>query len=237
MSSLRKSARTAVIDVGGDGPMVLSLPDALAEIARLNAIVERKSARESAIAALTSEDTDEWCTPAWICALARQLSLTGRIGLDPCWNPRSLTEPGRWLTEREDGLSRSWRDIVHGWAVIDAPGDGLDVTGGLTYVNPPYSAMAAWVAKIRREAAAPLEILSLVKVATDTRWWSSLVWRSASAVAFLYKRLAHARNDGTGGPSVEVKGSTFASALVYHGFRADRFRELVAPHGAVVVLR
>lgn len=52
-------------------------------------------------------------TPPEFLALVRQLSPTGRIGLDPCSNATSMVDAVTSYTKETNGLAHSWRGM--GW--------------------------------------------------------------------------------------------------------------------------
>ena len=65
-----------------------------------------------------------------------------------------------------------------------------------TFINPPYSQCAAFIAKAAAEAARGCTVVCLVPSRTDTRWFQSFVWdgskhapRSGVEVRFLKGRL------------------------------------------------
>lgn len=111
-------------------------------------------------------------TPAWFLALVCAM---GTIILDPCSNPWSLVPALVHLSAHrgEDGLTADW------YAIVTAYADEL--VGALTFSNPPYGLgddgrplLPFWAAKIVSEAARGLEIIVLVPLAPDTRWFRTL---------------------------------------------------------------
>lgn len=136
--------------------------------------------------------SDNWCTPPEVLDRVARVNL---IGLDPCWNPSSLTATDPYasehferFTEREDGI-RSWSGY------------------GLVFVNPPYSQLRqqpAWVSL----ALLADEAIVLVKAAPDTAWFQPM-WQM-DALAFWRGRLRF-----LGAPSA----APFPSVLGYKGPR------------------
>lgn len=103
-----------------------------------------------ATASRDASSRDDWCTPA--CVLER-VRTVGRIGLDPCTDRSNPTDAIVAFTgdlQREHGLPRNGE--VLGF-------DGLDHDWSewhsdcLVFVNPPYSRVKAWSAKIVAEAS------------------------------------------------------------------------------------
>lgn len=125
------------------------------------------------------------------------------------------------------------KDPVHHFARVNLDGsdgrDGLRTPwtghGGLVYCNPPYgAALADWTRKAALEAKKGAELILLVPVRTDTRWWQeNLV--GAAAVCFWRGRLRFC-----GAPA----SAPFPSALVYFGPSADRFKYVFGVRGWVV---
>jgi hypothetical protein len=138
------------------------------------------------------------------------------IDLDPCSAPGNPTGAAMFC---------------HPAASEDSRRDGLALGGwhraGLVYVNPPYSAMAAWAAKVANEAIGGAEVVTLVAARPDSRWFFRMVWDTAQAVCFWKGRL---RFVGA------ASSAPFPSALVYHGPRPWAFEAAFADAGKVVRL-
>lgn len=72
---------------------------------------------------------------------------------------------------------------------LHASFDGLSIDWGyMSYVNPPYSNIGAWVDKSIEEAKKGKTIVLLVPARTDTKWFHKLV-RCASDIMFIVGRL------------------------------------------------
>lgn len=111
-------------------------------------------------------DGDEWYTPPEILRAIRALTPDGVIDLDPCYAPRSLTDPRHRIDVRDggDGVTDPW------------PGDGL------AYVNPPYSSIAPWLARCAAESERR-PVVAMVPMRPETCAWWWYVWsRRASVV-------------------------------------------------------
>lgn len=141
----------------------------------------------SAWAPFVSDPSDEWLTPPWI------LDRLGDFDLDPC-SPvdRPWPTAAVHLTIEDDGLDASW--------------------DGRVWLNPPYSDVARWMARIADHNYGT----ALVSARTDTAWFFDCVWGRAAAVMFLRGRVAFYRGDGTKDPE-ERRGHTTGSALVAYG--------------------
>lgn len=104
-------------------------------------------------------DGDEWYTPPEVLRALRSLTHDGRIDLDPCHAPRSLTDPRHRIDVREggDGVTDVW------------PGDGL------AFCNPPYSDVGPWLARCQHEAKRR-PVVMLIPMRPETGAWWSHVW-------------------------------------------------------------
>ncbi len=96
-------------------------------------------------------DRDTWCTPKWIA------DALGAWDLDPCSNERSHIQSARSFRfdERgEDGLALA---------------SSIDATARV-FVNPPYSAVAPWIA-----AYGHTRFCFLLKFDPSTKWFTALM--------------------------------------------------------------
>jgi phage N-6-adenine-methyltransferase len=149
------------------------------------------------------------CTPEVVLARVREV---GPILLDPCTDERNPVGALRYYAPPDDGLALPWA-----------------LETGLVYMNPPYSAAAAWAEKaVLKSAVLDVEIISLVAARPDSRWFYRLVWDSADAVCFWRGRLRF-----VGAPS----SAPFPSAVVYHGPQPWRFESAFQSAGRVLRLR
>jgi DNA N-6-adenine-methyltransferase Dam len=135
--------------------------------------------------------SDDWCTPKW---LAETLGL---FALDPCSNKRShVSAAVRCMLnhdtpEQRNGLVFDWAD----WSV---------------FVNPPYSNVGPWAAKL---AAHEGPWCALVKLDPSTKWWATLMTANP-AIAPFRKRI---RFEGD-----KAMTANFPSALVFSAWRPSR---------------
>lgn len=155
----------------------------------------------------TGHVTEHLRTPQVLLACVQQI---GPIGLDPCAVRDSLVDAlVEWHGpphESEDGLARSWTGY------------------GLVYCFPPPRQADVWVLKMAREARAGVEIVALVDSRTDAPWLHDFVFPTATAVCYLRDSL-----QAIGEPDAAPR------AVVYWGERAERFREVFATAGFVVL--
>jgi len=153
--------------------------------------------------ALMSSDTREWNTPP---AILEPVGRLDAIGLDPCGNATSIVAARREyrLDRGEDGLCLPWSGF------------------GLVYCNPPYGrGIGAWLARAAGQwLDCGVESIVLVPARTDARWWQDNI--RLALVCFWRGRLKF-----LGAPS----SAPFPSAVLYHGHRPQRFREVFAPLG------
>lgn len=110
-------------------------------------------------------DGDEWHTPPEILRAIRALTPDGVIDLDPCYAPRSLTDPRHRIDVREggDGTMDPWS------------GDGL------AFANPPYSDVKPWLARCAAEAARR-PVVAMVPMRPETAAWWSHVWGAGASI-------------------------------------------------------
>ena len=123
---------------------------------------------------LTSSSKHDWQTPESFLCCVRQIK---DIALDPCSTDKNPTKAVRFITEKDNGLTRDWKYYLAG---------PRRYPFGLVFVNPPYGrAVADWARKVRQEADEGVEIVLLVPARTDTLWWQEtylkaracLLWR------------------------------------------------------------
>lgn len=128
-----------------------------------------------------ASSTDEWLTPRWL--VDRLAAPCGAFELDPCAPWPTAVEH---LTVEDNGLRREWR--------------------GSVFLNPPYSDVARWVARLAEHGTG----CALVFARTETAWWHDDIWPKAAGVLFLRSRVTFGYPDGSvsrynaGGPSALV---------------------------------
>ncbi len=166
--------------------------------------------------------SQHWCTPPKYVEAIREF-FGGSIALDPCSNCYSIVSAEVEFSLPEiDGLKASW----------DYP---------TVFINPPYgrdrdrgTTILDWLSKAacanRRHSS---EVLALVPVAPNTKHWKLYVFGAATAIAFLYDTRLKFLVDGKAGG----KGAPMACAMVYWGFRYQRFEEHFLEFGAVCDIR
>lgn len=191
----------------------------------------------TALQALLSSDSPDWCTPPEVLEPVRAFAA---IRFDPFSNSGSIVGAVENVSPPEDSLDRPW------------PLDGL------IWCNPPFGRqLAACAAKIRDEANRGCEILTLVPARTDTRWWAELgpqrwcAWRGRITFleqeeAWRARMLATAKRQGRPCDPSELQprirhsatlvaneSAPFPAALCYHGWRPAEFSRHFAPWGTV----
>ena len=183
------------------------------EVATLGDSIVEKTERigaepkmSQAMALMTSQQSDEWYTPAWVIELVRQV--LGGIDLDPasCAVAQQTVQAARFYTQAEDGYSRPW--------------------SGRVWLNPPFTEAERWA---RRLAAAYTDGdvsagILLINSAPGYNWYEALV--DAWPAVQLRKRLAFTRADGSTA-GLAKKSQT----LVYFGTEVARFEAALAPYG------
>jgi len=160
----------------------------------------------AALRPLLSSARRDWNTPLNVLELVRAIDT---IGLDPCGNATSLVQPTvEYRIDRgQDGLALPWTDP------------------GLVFCNPPYGrGIGAWTKRASELwVKQGVESILLVPARTDAKWWQDTIRHAV--ICFWRGRL---RFVGAPAPA------PFPSALLYHGHRPHRFRELFAPVGWIV---
>jgi len=160
-------------------PAIMRLESGNARIATLSAALKvlapNARVRKPDIANWGSGSRDERLTPPDL--FEQVVVVLGSIDLDPCAHPLSPVRARRYYRKEDDGLTRPWR--------------GMNV-----YVNPPYSAAAAFVRKAH-EAWSTGEcrtIMMLLPVQTQHQFFHTNVVGSAD-VFFLRGKIAFYRPD------------------------------------------
>lgn len=97
---------------------------------------------------LLSSKSDEWPTPQ---DFYERLHAEFRFTLDPCCN-RENAKCGKFYTMEDNGLLMDWGEHR-------------------VFMNPPYSEVAAWMAKAYGSARDGATVVCLVPSRTDTQWF------------------------------------------------------------------
>jgi hypothetical protein len=157
------------------------------------------------------EGKEEWLTPPEI------IKALGPFDLDPCAPAvRPWDTAKKHFCEAEDGLSQPWR--------------------GRVWLNPPYGTKAPlWLAKLAEHG----EGTALIYARTETKMFFDYVWRKATALLFMDKRLRFYNVDGT--PAVGKKGQPQTagapSVLVAYGHNDASWLESSGISGAYLPLK
>lgn len=209
--------------------------------------------------ATLSSQRQDWLTPPWFLGLVRAV---GAIALDPATAPNNPTGAASFyaqLSEEGADFAERMRALRHGRRWLGPCGlAGPWTRDGLAYVNPPYGAHLSgpvepgyvhtkldrktgerivtgigrgWAERIAQDRG---ELVVLVPVRTETRWWRALhtwcdlalFWSSdeyGSRINFV-----HAVTGKTG------EQSNLASTVFYRGHRPHRFAEVFGPHGRLI---
>lgn len=121
---------------------------------------------------LQKSATDVWLTPKWI------LDDLGPFDFDPCAatvRPWPTAKAG--YIEEDDGLAHPW--------------------DGFVWLNPPFSKAGAWMRRMAEHGNG----IAIVAARVETIWFREFVWRSASAVLFLARRVAYCDEQGKEAPA------------------------------------
>lgn len=151
----------------------------------------KDAAGRSGASAISNGSFDDWATPQWLVdACAR---VWGPFDLDPCCSHETAKAPC-YRTKEDNGLGDPW---AHERA----------------WINPPYGRgeIERWISKAIKETGACNvdSALMLLPAKTDTSWFHSLVWPSATQIVFLEKRVRFERDGKPGG------SPSFGSMLVW----------------------
>jgi hypothetical protein len=117
--------------------------------------------------------SQSYITPRWL------LDRLGEFDLDPAAaNPRPWDCAARNITEDEDGLSQRWH--------------------GRVFLNPPFDrrGVGRWISRLADHGRGT----ALLHVRSETDWFLP-IWRSASGILFLARRIHFHLPDGTRCPA------------------------------------
>lgn len=125
---------------------------------------------------MTDRTGNDHCTPQWVLEPLR--AAFGRIGLDPCWNQWSSTDP----VVAYDGASKG-DGLLEPWSV-----------GGWVFVNPPFGRglMKAWARRWADYASQGLPLVALTQLEARTEWSQAI----ADAAQYRIDLIGYARFDG-----------------------------------------
>jgi len=151
--------------------------------------------------------TTTWLTPPEI------IDALGPFDLDPCAapSPRPWPTAKRHIELPEDGLAAEW------------PADDF------VWLNPPYGdAVWAWLDKLADHGNG----IALIFARTETVGFVAKVWKRATAVMFLHKRLHFHFPDGTR----SKPNSGAPSVLIAYGLLAAETLRLSGLNGTFAML-
>jgi len=115
--------------------------------------------------ALFSRASDEWSTPLDLYA---SLDAEFHFTLDAAATAENARSP-TFLTRDQDAL-------LARWGLIPSHRTGRPVV----WLNPPYSKIRLFMAKVAQEAARGCTVVCLLPSRTDTRWFHTYVWDAVS---------------------------------------------------------
>jgi phage N-6-adenine-methyltransferase len=157
-----------------------------------------------------SEQSDEWFTPLSYVEAARRV--LGDIDLDSasCRFAQERIRAHKFFTKAEDGLKQGWH--------------------GKVWLNPPFSRVADWVAKLLSEIKSGRVTVAilLTNAFPDTAWFHDAA-SVCSAMCFTRGRIRFEREEGPA--SSPPSGQCF----LYFGADVPAFRAAFEPIGLVMV--
>lgn len=141
---------------------------------------------------------DHWNTPEEALEPVQEFA---PIDFDPCSNSTSIVEAMYITSLPENGLLVNWSQFE------------------FIFVNPPYSKIYPWVYKAKEEYYKGAEILMLLPLAMETKWFK-ILWDYCSAIAVTKKRIQFLDN------RQKKSGNKGASVYAYFGDETYRFTEI-----------
>ena len=164
---------------------------------------ERQAAARAklvSLKALTSSGSDDWRTPPSILAPVRRAYCEGpdyQIDLDPCSQPDNPTGARTFwhLADGVDGLQATWL---------------REPAANVVFVNPPFSQLKVWAAKVAHEAEIGTRMIVIAKATFCTAWFKVLLRASRGVVLVAPERIAYLKPDGGEGVA---NSPTFETAL------------------------
>ena len=171
---------------------------------------------------LHSSSSDEWYTPAWVID-AVKFVFGGHIAYDPTSSEAAQT------------IVRATR-----YSTIDDPALPAEQWPDRWYCNPPYSRASGGAKKWVTQAVISGKVGIMLVNATTDRQWFDMIWKNASAICFLKKRIKFLRAEtDCNGETILVPGSspTHGSCLVLFNANAElkfRFKHAFADSGQII---
>ena len=155
------------------------------------------SGERSATGSASLNSSDQWCTPKWLA------DALGPFDLDPCSNLGSHIQATRCALDHED---EGFRDgLKHGWIRRDGRPDSV-------FVNPPYSNVGPWAARLVNHQG---PWVALLKLDPTTRWWAHLMTANPTVAPFRKRiRFEGKQTDGS-----DATTANFPSVLVYSAWK------------------
>jgi hypothetical protein len=151
------------------------------------------------------------------------------VDLDPCSHPGSLVRCRMQilLPEYEEALTTQcggYQPEAHTFF-----GDGLSSEADFMWakaksiwVNPPFRAVPAWLARVRRAAFQGAEVIVLTNADVSTKWFHEVVFRDADAVGFFKGRKKFIGATHT---------NPWPHLYSYFGPHKDEFRQMFSRYG------
>jgi phage N-6-adenine-methyltransferase len=157
------------------------------------------------------ERSDEWRTPPNWSAMGREV--VGEFDLDPASSPlaNEAVKAKNIYTLSDNALNREW------W--------------GRIWLNPPYSLLNQFTAKLLKEieAGRVTEAIVLTYNATESKWFQNLAVK-ADAICFPRGRIHFIDQYGNPGDS-----NSDGQAFFYFGKNVAKFVEVFAPEGWIAI--
>ncbi len=147
----------------------------------------------------------DWNTPPKYTDLVHEF-FDNDLELDPCSNENSTVIAKTTYTEKDDGMAKSWYKSS-------------------IFVNPPYGKgnkynMYDWLKKGKEASEDVLsDVLYLIPVATNTKHFKELVFKTEGGICFLEDTRLKFWADG----QEMAKGAPMACCFVYFGNNYDKF--------------
>lgn len=157
-----------------------------------------------------SDESDGWYTPTWMVDAARLV--LGSIDTDPatCAAAQAIVQAKTWYTATENGLVQPWH--------------------GRVWCNPPYSDPLPWVARMTAlYQAHTIDAGMMLLNCSCSPSWAQLLWRHATAVCLLGKRINFWHPTKT-----NANGSYDRdSAVFYFGSKRELFDLVFSRYGVI----